>query len=176
MSYSICSTKKLLDRITPAEIVLSHSSSTLLGNWYATAMFWRPQVALLINEKTLLPVLMPLAPASDLGTRFPTHAAAVFKALSLSPHFLDYEIAQMRECHYAKTSNRSVVGVMNQFIYLAEAYRKDQGQDDLVSLSLRLADTPTSSLYKTSICPNREVTQVVAAWLTQRTKGVSTEK
>lgn len=32
----------------------------------ATALFWKPQVALLVNEPTLLPVLMPLAPAATL--------------------------------------------------------------------------------------------------------------
>jgi hypothetical protein len=34
----------------------------MLGQWYATAVFWKPQVALFVNESTLLPVLMPLAP------------------------------------------------------------------------------------------------------------------
>jgi hypothetical protein len=38
----------------------------MLGSWYATVLLWKPQVALLVNEKTLLPVLMPLAPAKDL--------------------------------------------------------------------------------------------------------------
>jgi hypothetical protein len=32
----------------------------MLGSWYATVLLWKPQVALLVNEKTLLPVLMPL--------------------------------------------------------------------------------------------------------------------
>jgi hypothetical protein len=35
------------------------------------ALFWKPQVVLLVNEKTLLPVLMPLAPARNLMARFP---------------------------------------------------------------------------------------------------------
>ncbi|WP_425435061.1 DUF6933 domain-containing protein [Novosphingobium mathurense] len=60
MFYLYC-TKKLLDRIKP-EISLSGRSDTSLGNWYATALFWKPQIALLVSERTLLPLLIPLAP------------------------------------------------------------------------------------------------------------------
>ncbi len=27
-------------------------AGTVLGNWYATELFWKPQVALLVNENT----------------------------------------------------------------------------------------------------------------------------
>ncbi|MGH3826906.1 MAG: DUF6933 domain-containing protein, partial [Pseudonocardiaceae bacterium] len=57
-------TKKLLDRLDPPGPDAGPASTTLLGDWYATALFWRPQVALLVSEVTLLPVLMPLAPAA----------------------------------------------------------------------------------------------------------------
>jgi hypothetical protein len=57
-------TRKLLDRISPPTLRDGEQSTTRLGVWYATALSWRPQVALLINEPTLLPVLMPLAPAA----------------------------------------------------------------------------------------------------------------
>jgi hypothetical protein len=40
-----------------------------VGNWYATVLFWRPQVSLFVNEKTLLPMLIPFAPAASLLTR-----------------------------------------------------------------------------------------------------------
>src|SRR5437868_5460291 len=51
-------TKKLLDRAGPPS-PSDEESTTLLGQWYATALFWKPQVALFVNEPTLLPVLMP---------------------------------------------------------------------------------------------------------------------
>lgn len=38
-------------------------STIVLGQWYATAVSWKPQVALFANEGTLLPVLTPLASA-----------------------------------------------------------------------------------------------------------------
>jgi hypothetical protein len=52
-------TKKLLDRIGPPTLRDGEQSTTVLGQWYATALPWRPQVALLVNEPTLLPVLSP---------------------------------------------------------------------------------------------------------------------
>jgi len=48
-------TKKLLDRIGPPTLREGEHSSTILGEWYATALFWKPQVVLLVNEPTLLP-------------------------------------------------------------------------------------------------------------------------
>jgi hypothetical protein len=42
----------------------------MTGRRYATAFFWRPQVALFVNESTLLPVLIPLAPATTVIARF----------------------------------------------------------------------------------------------------------
>ena len=61
--YSLHCTKKLLDRIKPPIVAPVAAPTTALGNWYATALFWKPQLALLVNQRTLLPVLMPLAPA-----------------------------------------------------------------------------------------------------------------
>ena len=72
MFYLHC-TKKLLDRIGP-EISPVGQSETSLGNWYATALFWKPPVAILVSERTLLPVLMPLAPAATLARPHPTGA------------------------------------------------------------------------------------------------------
>lgn len=159
--YQLHCTKKLLDRIKPSAIAPDGASGTLLGNWYATALFWKPQVALLVNEKTLLPVLMPLAPATDLATRFPVHLADVLAAHGVPQQFIDHELAQMNEVQYAKTSNRSVVGIMNQFAYLAEGYREYLETRDLLTLSLRLSETPCSPLYKRAVSPDRELKRMI---------------
>ena len=160
MYYLHC-TKKLLDRTKQSVTVPNIESSTVLGNWYATALFWKPQVALLVNEKTLLPVFMPLAPAKDLAIRFPEHLANVLAAHGIPQQFIDHELAQMNEASYAKTSNRSVVGSINQVEYLAEGYRDDLEANDLLGLSMILSETPCSPLYKSTISPERALKALV---------------
>ncbi len=59
----------------------------------------------------------------------------------------------MNEVQYVKTSNRSGVGIMNQFSYLAEGYREYLETKDLLALSLRLSETPFSPLYRSHVSP-----------------------
>ena len=120
-------TKKLLDRIKP-EIVAPGPSDTALGNWYATVLFWKPQVALLVSERTLLPVLMPLAPAATLARRFPAHLALILKEHGAPSEFIAQEVWRMDQVRYAKTANRSVVGILSEFVKQADEQGK-KGED-----------------------------------------------
>ena len=48
-------TKKLRDRLRGAPIAgPGDASTTALGGWFATALFWKPHAALLVDEATLL--------------------------------------------------------------------------------------------------------------------------
>jgi hypothetical protein len=154
-------TKKLLDRLGPPTSAVEQSSSTLLGDWYATAWFWRPQVALLVSEVTLLPVLMPLAPGATLLQRFSLQMAAVLDAHGTPAEFIDAELQEMEEARLGKTASRSVVGIMNEFAYLADVWRQDE--PDLLALAVRLAATPCGPLYKRHISPDRELAALIAA-------------
>jgi hypothetical protein len=111
-------TKKLRDRIGPPSLGDDERSTTVLGQWYATALFWKPQVALFVNEPTLLPVLLPLAPAATLLARFPHQAAAVLAAHGAPDTIISQELRQMHDRRIATTANRSVVGIMNEFSFL----------------------------------------------------------
>ena len=159
--YQLHCTKKLLDRIKPT-LSLATDVSTQLGNWYATALFWRPQVALLVNERTLLPILMPLAPATSLLQRFPEALAEVLAAHGISSVFIESEVASMQSVAVAKTANRSVVGVMNEFAFLAGVYHDLQSKDRLVGLSLHLAKTPCLSSKQHAIWPDKALQECVA--------------
>jgi hypothetical protein len=146
--YHLHCTKKLLDRIKP-EISSPGHSDTLLGNWYATALFWKPQVAMLVSESTLLPVLMLLAPAATLALRFPTQLALVLNEHEIAAEFIAQEVGRMKHVHYARTANRSVVGVLNEFLRQAEfrlaTYGYEKGDDDdLVAISAKLAGQGSS--------------------------------
>ena len=142
--YSLHCTKKLLDRIKPTIASSLLPPTSVLGNWYATALFWKPQLVLLVNEQTLLPMLMPLAPASTLSARFPGELAAVLGRHGVNRAAVERETAAMADVAFTKTAKRSVVGSMNEFAFLAARYREYLGIADLVTLSMRLADTPCS--------------------------------
>lgn len=163
--FTIHATKKLRDRVKVPLADPVEEPSTALGNWYATAVFWKPQVALFVNEATLLPVLMPLAPAKSLADRFPEHLEAVLNALGTDPRFVAAETETTTGARWAKTANRSIVGMMNEFTFLAEADRAHERSEDLVSMAVRLAGTPCSPLYKRHFFPDRELAALVAPHL-----------
>jgi hypothetical protein len=62
--------------------------------------------------------------------------------------FIEAETTEMNEGRYSKPESRILLGIMNQFGYLAEAYRASWGEEDLVTLALRLSETPCGPLYK----------------------------
>ena len=70
----------------------------------------------------------------------------------------------MVDGRWAKTANRSVIGVMNEFSFLATESRRRRENDDPIQLALWLAQTPCGPLYKGHISPDRELAAAVAAW------------
>lgn len=147
-------TRKLLDRLRvkdpgpPPE-----GAGALLGSWYATTLPWRPQAALLINERTLLPVIMPLAPAATLVRRFPDELARVLRAHGMTDHFIVCEIRAMDETAISRTTSRSLLGMLNEFSFLADVFRRGIDEADALSLSLKLAIVPCGPLK--GKCPER---------------------
>jgi hypothetical protein len=55
---------------------------------------------------------------------------------------------------------------MNDFAYLADAYRTPKKSIDLLDLSRRLAQTPCGPLYRSHVSPDREIN----AYLTEHTR------
>lgn len=132
----------------------------MLGAWYATVLRWRRPAALLVNELTLLPLVMPLSPARTLLTRFPDALAGLLAAHGVPARLIEAERAQALEQRLAATANRSLVGVMNEFAHLADLDRAEV--HDLLRLSMRLATTPCGPLYQRQISPDRELAAFLA--------------
>jgi hypothetical protein len=109
--------------------------TTLLGPWYATVARWRPQTALFANEATLLPVFMPLGPARNVLSRFPDALAEVLHRHGVPADWIEQEVARMGTCATDKTANRSVVGIMNEFLFLAGVHHAEDSDVDLLTLS-----------------------------------------
>jgi hypothetical protein len=156
-------TKRLLRLTGPSTAPDDDRGTTLLGPWYATVLFWRPRVALLVNESTLLPVLLPLAPASTLTSRISEQVTTVLVAHHAPAAIIDQERRHMQTCQLGATTNRSVVGVMTEFARLAQIHQDADPAMDLVGLAVRLAATPCSPLYKRNISPDRELAATLHA-------------
>lgn len=157
-------TRKFLDRTGGVTVDRDTASTTRLGSWYATVLFWRPQAVLLVNESTLLPLLMPFAPAASLLDRLPASMREVFEAHDLDEAFIEAEVTDARPVELAKTADRSVLGVVTDFARLAGWWREDpDGPADLLGLSLRLAEVPTGPLYDSHVTPSGALAAVVAA-------------
>lgn len=140
-------TKKLRDRVRGPVASPDDSSSTVLGDWFATALFWKPQAALLVNQRTFLPVFVELAPAATLLDRIPDAIDAILRRHGVEEGFLAAEREAMGEVRIAPTNDRSVVGVMTGFALHAEQLQK-RGFRDLEALSLRLSATLLGPLMK----------------------------
>ncbi|GAA2661929.1 DUF6933 domain-containing protein [Paractinoplanes durhamensis] len=151
-------TKKLRQRLGSVVPRGDELSTTLLGDWYATVLPWRPrQLILLVNEQTLLPVLMPLAPAVTAPSRIGPEIAATLAAHQTPATVVDGELGQMHDCGFALTANRSVVGIMSEFTFLADVFRRNDPELDLLQLAMKLASTPCSPLYRRHTSPDREL-------------------
>jgi hypothetical protein len=159
-------TRAFRDRVPGLAAAPDDVSTTMLGPWYATVLRWRRPVALLVNEATLLPLLTPLAPARTLLERMPGAVAALLAAHQLPAPVVEEERAAMTEIRLAPTASRSVLGVQNEFAYLADVHRADN--HELYELSLQLAATPLGPLYRRHISPNRELAALVAEHATRR--------
>jgi len=74
------------DRVPGLAAGLGETSTTVLGAWYANVLRWRRPAALLVNELTLLPLVMPLAPAKTLLTRLRTRSSTLAYLADLRPY------------------------------------------------------------------------------------------
>lgn len=155
-------TKKLRDRLKGMPAADGEVSTTALGDWFATALFWRPQVALLVNTRTFLPVFMELAPAGTLLDRIPDAIEHTLRLHGVDDTFATAERAAMAEVRIAPTNDRSVLGVMNEFASVGKQFQSIDPVD-LEELSLRLADTPIGPLRSGAGFPNRALAEVAGS-------------
>jgi hypothetical protein len=99
---------------------------------------------------------MPLAPAATMLGRVAKEIGRVLEAHGVRDTVLRAEIDHMRSLRIAPTANRSVLGIMNEFTFLAGVWRDDL-RPDLLGLAKRLANTPCSPLYQRHVNPDREL-------------------
>ncbi|CAN5796507.1 hypothetical protein BH23ACT2_BH23ACT2_07190 [soil metagenome] len=150
-------TKKLRDRVRGPVAGDDDVSTGVLGDWFGTALFWKPPVALVVNARTFLPVFVPLAPAGKLLDRLPDEIARILTLHGVDPAVVEAEQEAMSEVRIAPTNDRRVVGVMNEFAFLGEHWF----EGDLTTLSLRMAGAPVGPLRSGDRFPDRALAALV---------------
>ncbi len=154
-------TKKVRDRMKAAPAAgPDDESTTVLGDWFINALFWKPQVALLVNSRTFLPVYLPLAPTKTLLDRIPDAIESALRAQGVPEETIAAERSAMSEVRLAPTNDRTVVGMMNEFAYLGEVFVTEGGLD-LEALSMSMSDIMVGPLDKRGGTPGRELAVVL---------------
>src|SRR3954463_4439995 len=77
---------------------------------------------------------MPLAPSASAPARLGPAIAATLATHDAPAAVVERELSQMRDCRFGPTANRSVVGIMNEFAYLADVYRHSDPSRSLAEL------------------------------------------
>ena len=138
-------------------------STTRLGDWYVNVLFWKRQVALFASEAPPLPVLVPFARAATWIDPLPTVLLTQLEAHEAPRSFTEQALSEMELRRIAKTPSRRVLGVMNEFKYLAVVYATLGDESGLLALSVRLADTPCGPLCKGPVTPEGELAALIAS-------------
>lgn len=135
-------TAKLLSRLKVPVATAPPSSTTRLGDWYATILIWRPaHRVLLVNELTRLAVVLPARELSTLAQRIPDAVARVLLDIGVEPGVVEEERRAMAEISFAKTASRSVLGTMNEHVFFLEHLRESEPNLTDNALSMWLGKT-----------------------------------
>ena len=116
-------------------------STGALGDWYATLIHTRRgQLVLAISGVTLLPIVVTGRELKAFPARLAAGLDQVLSTYAVSRSAIDRECAAFDAVVYAKTDDRSTVGVMTDF-QRAIPYFVDDALTPL-EMSLQLARTP----------------------------------
>lgn len=118
--------------------------TTKLGDWYANLVYLPgEQVVLFVNERSLLPVLVPARDARSLVARMQHTLRDVLLRIGVPAEAVEAELREMKEARVGKTSSRQTLGSMTDFTVML---RVGGRSGPLLDESLDLAEAPCSPL------------------------------
>ena len=137
-------TQKLLARLKQAENLLGVESTTRLGDWYGNILqLGRRQHLLFISERSRLPVILPIADAKRLGAVFPDAVCEVLAHVGIAAQDIADERSRMSEIAFGRTRNRSLLGTLNDFAFMAQVGNARRPEPESPEELMRfLAQTP----------------------------------
>jgi hypothetical protein len=140
-------TAKLLRRLKASPPASAANSSTRLGDWYATVLRVRPtHLILLVNEPTRLAAVLPAREIATLARRIPEAISEVLTKLGAAAETVDSERRAMAEVRFDRTASRSVLGTMNDYIFLMQWSAARGTPLNCLGLAMDLNRTPAGPL------------------------------
>ncbi|WP_291980604.1 hypothetical protein [Luteitalea sp.] len=141
-------TQKLLARLKRAAVVPQGLSSTRLGDWYGNELrLGRQQLLLFVSGRTRLAVFVPARDTRQLPTVLADAVADRLAALGVPATLIEQEQQHMADVVFARTDNRSVVGTMNDYAFMArDIHARGEVPETLEELMDFFAGTPILAL------------------------------
>jgi hypothetical protein len=133
-------TQKLLQRARLIPSSTPVEPTTRLGDWYATVVPFRKPLVLALSEKTLLAVVLPLAPAGTLLRRWPAAVRELLGALGLPPGRVAEEVLAMQNASVGVTASRGIVGCLSEAVARVRWFGGPENDAEAHALNLRLAE------------------------------------
>ena len=117
-------TQKLLVRLKQIDGLPPVESATRLGDWYGNVLqIGRRQHLLFISEQSRLPVIIPIREAKRLGTVFPDAVCEMLVNVGVTASDIAEERLRMSDLAFGRTRNRSLLGTLNDFAFMAQSGR-----------------------------------------------------
>jgi hypothetical protein len=137
-------TQKLLVRLKQVGDVQPTESTTRLGDWYGNILrIGHRQHLLFISERSRLPVVIPIREASRLGTVFPDSVCEILTNAGVASADIAEERSRMLDLAFGRTRNRSLLGTLNDFAFMAQAANARQVEPESPEQLMRfLSQTP----------------------------------
>jgi hypothetical protein len=137
-------TQKLLARLKRPEVPADVASTTRLGDWYGNILqIGGRQHLLFISERSRLPVVIPIREAKRLEAVFPNAVCDVLAAAGIGAEDIADERSRMSEISFGRTNNRSLLGTLNDFAFMAQRGNANRDEPESPEELMRfLAQTP----------------------------------
>jgi len=115
-------TQKLLVRLKQVGALPPVESTTRLGDWYGNILrIGRRQHLMFISERSRLPVVIPIRELKRLSTVFPDAVCERLAVVGVAAADIADERMRMSELAFGRTRNRSLLGTLNDFAFMAQS-------------------------------------------------------
>jgi hypothetical protein len=137
-------TQKLLARLKQYGDPPAIESTTRLGDWYGNILrIGARQHLLFISERSRLPVIVPIREAKRLSAVFPEAVCHRLAVVGVTTADIAEERARMSEMVFGRTRNRSLLGTINDFAFMAQTVDRLRAVPETPEELMRfLAKTP----------------------------------